>query len=590
LSNYLEHRINKTKYKNTKPANKVKPRRKIVIGFDSEADTSARGTPMMFQFSLPNTAEEDTLVYTLPDKPYAGLRCILDFLDENCQRSGIEYLIYVWNLSYELTQLFRDLPIFIKDASEFVIRNISNTDGVTYDWEVHVSNNKRQMVEYRNGKVKVTMLDGMAFYKTSLDRAAKMLYLGEKKELANLSRTLFTRDDLESTEFIEYAKRDAFITRKVGEYIQHLHSLYEIPTTISAPHFSAVVFRTQFLNEPINPPSPDLEQAGLYSYHGGKNGFYIKEPTTFQVVYNYDIVSAYPEAMRQLPDIEKGIWRPVAKYIPGVHGLYQVDIDYEPCLWRSLQIHDGSWLEKGRINGIWTTSYELDSLLEKGEGRLRSCRGYVFDGPEGGPLVRYVDKFFGIKRTTSGPERETAKLFLNSLYGKFFQKQALDTIGAYDINTGEWVESNPAYEYDYDAGGLYNPPIASLITGFVRAKIHRLEHRYNSLMTSTDGFFGTVAPEPQDLSDNLGGLTALAGKLRIWRERLYIFDGYDGKQKYALHGFHAGVSQLSKIPLQRGSYTYKGKQLVTLKMSTREMDGSLHSAGEFVELPFTLHL
>lgn len=589
MSNYDASRIDKRQYKFSKPAKPAKPRRKYVIGFDSEADTSI-GRPMLFQFSLPNMDEEDTLCLPLTENRSSGLKCMLDFIDEYCTFGSYEYLIYVWNLSYELTQLFQDLPIRVREASEFIIRNIRSRDGKKYSWDIEVSNNKRQMVRFKSREVTVTMLDGMAFYKTSLDKAAKMLGLGEKKELTTLSRSLFTRADLDNPEFLDYAKRDAYITRRVGEYIQHLHFVYSIPTTISAPHFASQVFKTQFLKDEIAPPSPELEQAGLYSYHGGKNGFYVNEPKEFDQVWQYDIVSAYPTAMKQLPHLTEGSWQPAGKYIAGVHALWQVDLEYTPCKWGSLQIHDGSWLEAGRIKGLWTTSYELDSILQHKEALLRSARGYIFYGPTGGPLAEYVDKFFEVKRTTSGPERETAKLFLNSLYGKFFQKQALGSVGSYDFDNGQWVESNPAFEYDYTAGGLYHPPIASLITGFVRGKIHNLEHKYNSLMTSTDGFFGTEPPDPKDINEGLGGLTAGPGRLRIWRERLYIFDGNDGKQKYALHGFHNGVRELEKIPLKSGVYEYKGKQLVTLKMSTRAMSGTMFSAGEFVELPFRLTL
>jgi hypothetical protein len=95
------------------------------------------------------------------------------------------------------------------------------------------------MIVFRKGRVKVTLLDGTAFYKIKLDSAAKMLGLGEKYELSTLSRSTFTREDLENDEFLTYAKRDAYITRRIGEYIQAQHANYNISTCTRA---SRIVF------------------------------------------------------------------------------------------------------------------------------------------------------------------------------------------------------------------------------------------------------------------------------------------------------------------------------------------------------------
>ena len=432
--------------------------------------------------------------------------------------------------------------------------------------------------------------DGMAFYNTSLSKAALMLGLGDKYALNTLSRSKFTRDDLDSEEFLLYAKRDAFVTRRIGEYIQSQHKSLGINTTISAPHYAATVFKTHFLSTGVPLPDKSLEQAGLYSYHGGKNGFYLDGPTEFDGIHQYDIVSAYPEAMWQLPDIEKSSWDEVTKFMPGEHGIYRVTMEYNPCKYRGMQDHNGHWTEKGLIVDGWLTGYELQEILDRHEGTVQHIAGFVLRGPEGGPLKDYVDKFFQVKRNSKGPERETAKLLLNSLYGKFFQKQPLGRVGAYNLDERRWVLSDPTSTYDYEAGGLYNPPIASLITGFVRAKVHKLEHQYESVMTSTDGLFGYAPPIIEDLGTDLGKLTVVTGRLRIWRERLYIFDGNDGKRKFALHGFHAGVTQLEEVPLARGEYLYEGQQMITLKMSTIDQRKIRYSPGQFVKQTYTLRI
>lgn len=589
MSEYIAGRIKKPNHRLIYDLNPVY-RRKNVIGFDSEADTTAHGQPMMFQYSLPNTAEEDTLLEILPPTPYAGLFNFLDFLNYFCTSADFEHLIYGWNTAYELTQIFHDLPERTRIENDFIVANIPNAKGGTYGWNVKVSNTKRQIIVFQRGRVRVRLLDGTGFYKISLDAAARMLGVGEKYELSSLSRSTFTRDDLTDPDYIRYAKRDAYITRLIGEYIQDQHKQLGIPTTISAPHFAATVFKTTFLTNPVAAPSNDLEQAGLYSYHGGKNGFYLDGPSEFPMIYLYDITSAYPEAMKQLPNIETGNWSRISKYKPDIHGLFCVTMDYRACRYTPLQNHNGTRTVSGLVTDVWITSYELDAILRRGEATIIRCWGFQFTGGVGGPLSDYVDRFFTLKRFSSGPERETAKLLLNSLYGKFFQKQPIGSVGVFDLDRDGWKQADPDETYDYEAGGLYHPPIASLITGYVRAKIHGMEHKYESVMTSTDGLFGSVPPDRKDLGSDLGQLTATRGHLRIWRERLYIFDAEDGKRKFALHGFHAKVSDLDTIPLARGQYYYYGNQMMTLKMSTKSYRGVSYKPGEFARLQYLLDI
>lgn len=596
MSSLIAERIKKPKYFSMTNIRDIDPRRKYVIGFDSEADTTSDGRPMLFQFSLPQQKEEDTLLRVVPPDTHGGLKVFLDFLDEYCVDRDREYLVYGWNLAYELTQLFHDIPNRVRRHDDFSINSISG-----YDWSISVLNYKRQIIDFRRKRVRVRLLDGTGFYKISLDAAAKMLGLGEKYELSNLSRSLFTRADLTDPDFLRYARRDAYITRLIGEYIQDQHKAYGVPTTISAPHFASTVFRTQFLTSNLTMPDKDLEQAGLFSYHGGKNGFYLDGPTEFASTYQYDITSAYPEAMKQLPNLATGKWRSARQYQRGKHALYLVTLNYFACKYRGMQNHDGSWTQSGLVQDQWITGYELDAIVRRGEGRIISCRGFLFDGDGGGPLSDYVDKFFTIKRHSSGPERETAKLLLNSLYGKFFQKQPIGTVGTYDFDRQGWIATDPTLDYDYEAGGLYHPPIASLITGYVRAKIHNLEHQYESVMTSTDGLFGSIVPDTNDLGKGLGQLTVAKGRLRIWRERLYIFDAEGSQRKFALHGFHSHLigkdcnelcegNHLEDIPLARGEYMYHGQQMITLKMSTRRMNGVTYSPGQFVKLPYVLRI
>lgn len=583
---YDANRIRKPPYFKLSPIKRGRGARPhYVIGFDSEAEN---GKPFLYQFAHPDGHVD---LIDVPWRRYASLVEFFAYLRDHCTRKDVEYICVGFNLQYEWTQLFASLPDDAKSAQEFVI------DLVLADRETNVRiramNEKRYALtaEFGGTKRRVRVIDGAAFFSgLSLDKASAIIGAGRKLDKPEtFTRATFARDP----DAIEYAKQDAVLTQRLGEYIMQLHVTYDVATCVSAPHFAARVFRHHFLKTEIPLPEPQLEQFGLWSYHGGKNGYYEDGPREIEWCWHYDIRSAYPEAMRQLPNIETGVWEWSDHYIPNAHAVWHIRKVQTDCRFRAF-VDEGEYV----------TSYELDAALDLNEIELLSCEGYVFTGTPGGPLVEYVDRFFTMKNTTNNDaERNAAKLFLNSLYGKFFQKVPLGNVGMWDIETGEYVETDPSQEFDYEAGGLYHPPLASLITGYVRAKIHRLEHRYNAVMTSTDGFFAYQAPDTADLGKGLGHLTAEDGRLLIWRERLYCFypskiehkpscepDCEDQHPVYALHGFHAKLPQLLQIPLARGKYRYEATNVITLRMSTRAFRKNRYGPGTFVTLPYDLEL
>jgi hypothetical protein len=559
----------------------------------------------MFQFSLAEQAESETLLIPIGRGKHAGMHAFMDVVHNVCTSRKREYIIFGFNLIYEFTQLFHDLEMFVRLADDFIVPYTYNRPGYeTGDYTIRAANNKRHFVTIRNTRTQrsVRLYDAASFFPTSLDKAARSIGI-----VGKLDKPIFTRRQARTKTFREYARRDAYITRLLGEQILRWHEQYDVRTCISAPHFASSVFRRQFLTTRIPLARPRaLEQYGLWSYHGGKNGYYRDGPTEIPDVYNYDIRSAYPEAMRQLPDVEQSRWEPVNGYQPGGHGVYRIIGEYRRCTFRGMQTLAGSWdVPSGIVEPAYLTSYEIDAMTERGELVIHDAEGWQMTGPAGGPLVAYVDEFYDQKRNaTDETLRLLSKLLLNSLYGKFFQKVPLGTVGIGTIQAdGEfgWRITDPKQSHDYKAGGLYHPPIASLITGFVRAKIHRLEHRYDAIMTSTDGLFATMPPDSSMIGTDLGMLDVTRGNLRIWRERLYVFDGGEHgiedctdndckEHKAAMHGFRGSARDLTRIPLAHGRFDYSGQQVVTLALSTRRLNGVRYDPGTFAMLPFVLDL
>jgi hypothetical protein len=598
VSVYEAARIEKPKWFKLAPLKNGRTQRQpYVIGFDSEAD---KGKPFLFQFATP-----DSKVDMLPVARTKGdsLSVFLWWLYEHCTDRHSEYIVFGWNLNYEWTQLFRDLPRDLVQLPEFTFITNEKLDFPLM--KVSVLNDKRYSatIEFPRSKVRIKLIDGMAFFVMSLDEASKMVSIGKKLPKPKK----FDRKMVNDPAFRAYAAQDAKLTQKLGEIIVSYHEQSDVRQCISAPMLAARTFRRQYLRSDIPLPPPDLEQAGLNSYHGGKNGFYLNKPQRLHDVWSYDIVSAYPEAMQQLPCIEHGEW----SYHDGVykpstkatHSLCHVRYVYVGCRYDPLYASNGTRLQKG-FGEAWITSYELDSMLDNREITLTTSEWWTFnsdcDCGSTSALRAYVDTFFTLKRTTKDVAlKQFAKLMLNSLYGKFYQKVARGRVGEIvlsdDLSSSEFVITDPDVPYDYTAGGLYHPPIASLITGFVRAKIHNLEHKYNALMTSTDGFFATREPDPSDIGTELGMLEAQQGTLIIWRERLYIFTprrvaAEKRKVKFAKHGFRGSLQDLRHMPVKAGRHDYYATELTTLKRQGLLRNGERTNVGEIVERPFYVEI
>ena len=593
MSLYDARRIDKPRYLKLGPLNTGRYDRAVhVMAFDTEA---IGGRPVLLQVSA-GGGWADAELFDLDDRPHACLRALMRWITRTCTSRKTEYLLFGMNLAYEWTQLFGDIPDrAILGAREFDL----TVELDEQRWHLDVTNFRRHyMTILRDDRhVRIKVLDVGSFYPGGLAAIAKMVGVEDKDEISKDFLANLTPERVRDPLFRKYAAQDAVTTRLAGERVLEMHETFDVQTCWTAPQLASRVFRRHFLDAVIPLPGEELEQAGLLSYHGGKNGYYHSGPVEADA-WSLDIVSAYPQAMRALPTIEAGEWVSTRQYRPGLDALWLVRTDNKRCRYGGLFGHDGRRLPRGE-HTVWTTSYELDMALAHDEtNHYEVLDGFVLNAPsgEGSALTRFVDRFFAQKRTSTGSERATAKLMLNSLYGKFFQKVPVGDVedvvavmgptGSLDIVTPQTDLTLP---YDYTAGGLYHPPIASLITGFVRARVHGLEHEYRAHATSTDGLFAEREPPRQEIGDQLGMLTADHGRLRIWRERLYAFGQPSGPvEKYALHGWRAGIRELQEIPLESGVYAYQARHPMSLREST--LREGRYRPGEFALLDFKLTL
>lgn len=555
----------------------------IVIGADSE---TLHGRPMSFQFY---SSELKHRVIVAANSKNA-LRIFFHYLDSLPRYPhGRQYVMFVHNLEFDLIEFFYGYHIQFTNEEFNFEYNGWCVSGV-YAQVVFCRCEKRGQV--------VHLIDTFAYFKSSLAKLATQFcpHLPKLKMPAGLGEKLFSTKNVE---FVQYAMRDAEIAHALGEHILGMHAKYQVSLSVSGPHFASRVFRTRYLKKPIPLPSKRLMYCSLHAYHGGKNNITAARGWHKNVTL-LDIKSAYPAAMARLPSFSNP---DLYRYIQGdghpdknfpEFGIYKIFGETKNCPWPIIYSHAFKPLT-GAIRGVWTTGPELNEALRSHELTVERIEGYYYDAAadlESSPFKSYVEDMYRLKVQSEGIS-EVDRLFvktclLNSLYGKFIQTRGDDKFRdlLYDLDDEKLIN-----EKIVRGSGLFHPFIASLITGYVRAQIHFLEHKYNALHTATDGIMTQESVVKTDLENKLGGLGIdAAGDALILRTKLYImYSGLTAAEmasieyqcvgdKISWHGGRAGEAGV--IP----SAKFKNKKIIKYAMhgfhgSVYDLEG-LYASGE----------
>lgn len=509
-----------------------------VIGGDTE---TVRGLPYTFQLFTP---KRQALEYVSSRNIFERfLNCLDSFTSDE------QSFIYFHNLEFDLPILFYPFLQYFRD-SQFTLSSSGFKAEFLYGKVNHCN--------IWLGNKRFELIDSFAYFKTSLANVAKMLGVEEKlKKPRKIGEIKYTGK--EKTLFEKYAMRDAVITYHAGMAIQEWHSKEEISNSISAPQMAAKIFKQLIPVNCIIPANPpELSDAAVLSYHGGKN-LMTCEPGIYKNVYLYDINSAYPYAFTMLPNFlncdydyisgnSKLAFRKRQSGIYNISGHSGINI-YNPLRDHNFKVVTGDFSE------IWVTSYELETML-----RHKMLREYqiheafvVIPKERFNPLKEFALKFYSLKQKSSGVEREFYKIILNSLYGKFVQ------------STTNNLDEDVNNETVYQAGGLWNPLLGSLITGYVRAYLTELEIKWKSLHSSTDSI---MTQKKINTSTKLGDISLKEhGTALILRPKFYlIWNQNKNITSYATHGYHGYLPPLISM-LRSGKRKYSHRHMTKIKES-----------------------
>lgn len=341
-----------------------------------------------------------------------------------------------------------------------------------------------------NGSSKIKIISTTNFYDFSLDKIGKSL--GIEKMKVNF--------DTDSREYKQaYCKNDVLITRiALLKYIDFLdeHNMGNFCMTKASQ--ALTTYRYRFMKSTIyNHNEQDIIDLERESYLGGRNEAFELGDLKNGPFYHYDINSMYPFVMlkykypTRLIDIRDSLTIDELKdYLTTFCCIAEVELDTNEPIY-GIRNNGKMIFPVGRIKTVLPTgslkvAIEKNHIHKIGKAAFYEC-DYIFKD--------YIDYFYSLKRLYKEENNEIytriVKIFLNSLYGKFGQKNAITEINIdeenngyyrienYDAVTGDrWTETELLHtniiETGEEEGKLSMVAIPSHVTDYARLLLWKL--------------------------------------------------------------------------------------------------------------------
>jgi len=267
------------------------------------------------------------------------------------------------------------------------------------------------------------------FYETSLEIAAKT-YCKEDKNEDNLDRNLIgTQNEYwekNLSKIIKYCKHDAKLCNQLAEYLRNEinNSINFNPKTyISKAGITKQYFRNNSTFPQIQKTPLKVLKSAFETYRGGR--FEVLARGYQGIATEYDIVSAYPNHIKNLININKGEWKKITdKHKNAKYGYYLAKVEQKGGKYGSLPYREQNTIiyPIGTWHG-WYTKNELEWLELIGNYEI--ITGYEFYPTEiSYPFKEAINKLYSKKEASKkgSYEYKLYKILMNSLYGAFYEK------------------------------------------------------------------------------------------------------------------------------------------------------------------------
>ncbi len=327
----------------------------------------------------------------------------------------------------------------------------------------------------------ITIYDCAGIFQSSFLKAIRAWEIGTEEEWQTIEEGKTGRSSfgIANDEIRYYNHLECTLLAQMMEKVRDACNAVNIYPTkwTGAGQLAESLLRTHHMEDYQSVLPPVLELPASTAYFGGR--FEILRQGIVNNIYEYDINSAYPDAMRSVPCLSHGRWEPGVKsnvYIAHLQWTLKDSTVDEPQPFPFRQ-DNGTIVYPANGRG-WYWCHEVEAAKEIGKWDIRvdkvwswiqECDHQPFDWI--GPLYEY-------RKQLGGPRGQVLKLAMNSLYGKMVQ-----SIG------------HPRFR-SIVMGGL--------ITSYVRARLLRDAHQQGGcVMFATDAiYFQSEAQLPT--GDSLG--------------------------------------------------------------------------------------
>jgi hypothetical protein len=445
--------------------------------FTSNAKT-LDGIRVRKQNRNPNTIEKPRDIVSIDTETENGnIYCIADsngnVLDDISFEKIAEWLlknegkwIFCYNLSYDAECILKLLP-------ESILKSYKWKKELKFRYGKYtIQYIDRKKLTIRKGHHSVNCYDIAQFYENkplivsyqeNIKKPLDHEYLKTKEKRAKLSKFYYSRH---KNEVRKYCIKDCVLTRELSEHwIEVFYEVFGfyVDNWISSGYLAEKVLIKNGIYIPFFNEIPyEVQEIARHSFYGGR--FELLTRGYIGECYLYDINSAYPNSLTTIPDVTNGRWFSSRKIHPkATVGFFYILANIDD----SVRISPFPFIKKNRTIcypcGIFKTYVTLDELKAvQGDPKIKYqiLESYQFIPNKdcGYPFKKFIEEQYKrrMKLKKDGNQLERAiKIILNSIYGKTAQKT------------------------NKRMGNLFNPVIASYITGFARAQLYRFVKENN---------------------------------------------------------------------------------------------------------------
>lgn len=444
-----------------------------------------------------------------------------------------------------------------------------------YHFEIMTVCSKIQMIlikpSQESKKKGWTFLDSYQLIPSSLKKVTEAFNTDVKKQEFDLDSH---EDD---PRWIEYLRDDCV---SLYQTLTKFHELVEGKlggeVGITTASTAMKTYRRSYQCQPIMRHSAHHEFFRK-AYYGGRVEIYMGKCDD---LHYYDINSSYPNAMLQkMPVGNLSKWEGTPPdYLRNTRVGFarctvSVPVDtYIPVL--PYRAGNGRLIfPVGEFTGVWD-AVEIDRAIECG-AKVEWHESYWIHANN--VFTDFIEKMYRFRdKSREGYEEAigyTAKIMMNSLYGKFATNTLRDKIVMIEPGEEPPEKSTPLHPLDDDCL-LYSveeeisapyiiPQISAHITALGRVHLHKLAtyaHQHGKLAYMDTDSIMTTSKMNSYLSSGLGGLkdegAGVTYSGEFLQPKLYRLVGSDGSDKIVMKGYHNRSTEAFDTIKRGGTLTY----------------------------------